>query len=176
MTTKHSVYEPPNHSNLFTPYSILAYTLVMRCASARLKMRSQLRVFCISGPKTYLTMSSSAMKSSPCAPPASTHACRIVSTIMSAACLQFLAPASSSAGSMKLPVSRRVRVGSMGSILNATNDESPSATGTAAFDNRDDNVGLRWGAGALARLDRRGDGGGRSGTNGEDRSRLLRIE
>jgi hypothetical protein len=32
--------QPPSHSSLFTPYSILAYTLVILCASSKLDMSS----------------------------------------------------------------------------------------------------------------------------------------
>ena len=35
-------YQPPNHSNLLRPYSIFAYIVVIRCASARLTNEHQL--------------------------------------------------------------------------------------------------------------------------------------
>lgn len=33
--------QPPSQSSLFTPYSIFAYTLVILCASAKLKKKTQ---------------------------------------------------------------------------------------------------------------------------------------
>ncbi len=94
----HRVRQLPSHSNLFTPYSILAYTLVIRCASAKLSHGAIVSLahdarIAVGG--AHLTTSASVMKSW-WSLPMSRHACRMASTIMSTASLQFFALDSSS--------------------------------------------------------------------------------
>ena len=124
----------PSHSSLFTPYSIFAYTLVIRCASARL-VRGPRLTLCVAhmahNGGAYLTTSPSVINSR-CSLPTSAHACRMASTMRPTASLQFFAPVKSSWVYMKLPFSLRDRAGSTGKALNAANIVSWPTTGAAA--------------------------------------------
>lgn len=122
---------------------------------------------------THLTTSASVMKSG-WSLPMSLHACRMASTIMSTASLQFFALESSSCDWMKLPLSLRDRAGSTGRALNAAYMVSCPAAGAAASDRICDN-----GADPLRGIgsDRENlDVVGAGELGGVARSRLFRME